>query len=124
MTNPKPIPSTLETIIFHFGIPCLGAAPVAIFSAIGGVVAPAPVAVAVQLCPHLYPLGQQPPPLSAAQVSHPCAQLPDPKGTPTDPMPDPVGATMTIPFVFATVVDADAGQEVRLQSRPTRQQPP
>ncbi|KAI9802401.1 MAG: hypothetical protein M1825_002783 [Sarcosagium campestre] len=40
------------------------------------------------------------------------------------PAPSPVGATMTMPLAFLTVDSADAGQEVRPQSRPTRQHPP
>lgn len=98
--------------------------PAALFSPTAGAVAPAPVAVAVQLCPHTYPLGQQPPPSFAAQVSHPWAQLPVPRSGPADPISGPVGATITMPFVFATVVEAEAGQDVKSQSRPTRQQPP
>lgn len=100
------------------------AVPAAIFSATDGVATLDPVAVAVQLCPHTYPLGQQPPPLSTAQVNHPCAQLPLPSSVPAGPIPGPVGATITTPSTLATVVDAEVGQDVRLQSRPTRQQPP
>jgi hypothetical protein len=84
-------------------------------------VAVASVAVAVQLCPQAYPLGQQPPPLPSAQLYQPCAQLPVPKAEPVSELTTP---KMTTPFELATVVKAEVGQEVKAQSRPTRQHPP
>lgn len=84
-------------------------------------VAVASVAVAVQLCPQAYPLGQHPPPSPSVHLYQPCAQLPVPSA---EPAPEPAGPKMTTPFVFATVVEGGFGQEVRAQSRPTRQQPP
>lgn len=83
------------------------------------VVALSPAAVAEQICPHAYPLGQHPPPALAAHEDQPCAQLPE-----EDFASVPVGAIITIPFVFTRVMEADGGQDVRLQSRPTRQHPP
>lgn len=123
-TNPQIIINRIKVNIFPSRTLRFAAVPAAIFSATDGVATLDPVAVAVQLCPHTYPLGQQPPPFSAAQVNHPCAQLPVPNSVPAGPIPGPVGATITTPSTVATVVDADVGQEVRLQSRPTRQQPP
>ncbi|MCJ1349852.1 hypothetical protein MMC31_008095 [Peltigera leucophlebia] len=83
------------------------------------VVALSPVVVAEQICPHAYPLGQHPPPALAAHEVQPWAQLPE-----EDFASVPVWATITTPFVFTKVVEADGGQDVTLQSRPTRQHPP
>jgi hypothetical protein len=84
----------------------------------------ASAAVAVQLCPQAYPLGQHPPPSSSAQLYQPCAQLPLPNADLTEPVSEPAGPKMTTPFALATVFESGVGQEVRAQSRPTRQQPP
>ena len=86
----------------------------------GVAVAVISVAVAVQLCPQAYPLGQHPP---SAQLYHPCAQLPV-LGAELPETPESAGPNITTPLVLATVVAEEVGQEVRAQSRPTRQQPP
>ena len=78
-------------------------------------------AVAVQLVPQAYPLGQQPPPCPLAQLNQPCAHplAPNPTAAP----PDPLGTATVTPFEFKARVEDAVGQEVRPQSRPTRQQP-
>lgn len=90
----------------------------------------APVPVTFAPCPFTQlslphsnpPGGQHPPPTSAPQVCHPCAQ---PAPSPVPPsLTAPLGAITVTPFPFATVVDAVAGQSVMPQSRPTRQHPP
>ena len=76
--------------------------------------------VAVQLVPHAYPLGQHPPPCPLAQLNHPKAHALAPNAA----SPVPLGITDTVtPFEFIASVEDCAGQDVRPQSRPTRQQP-
>lgn len=77
-------------------------------------------AVAEQLVPQAYPLGQHPPPSPFAQLNHPTAQPLAPNAA----SPVPLGMTDTVtPFELIARVDEAAGQEVKPQSRPTRQQP-
>ena len=75
--------------------------------------------VLVQLLPHPYPVGQQPPPWFAGQLNHPVAQLPL---SAAKLAPD--GATIVTPLLVSTVFVGAAGHEVEWQSRSTRQQPP
>jgi hypothetical protein len=79
-----------------------------------------PEAVAVHCSPHAYPLGQQFPPASAAQLYHALGQLP---ALVVAASSAPVGATMTTPLVFTMVSVGRAQEPVVWQSRPTRQQP-
>lgn len=81
-----------------------------------------PALDAVQLLPHTYPLGQQPPPTDAAQLNHPMAQEPLLCATVVAALP--VGTATVIPFVLIRVVEDVAGQEVVSQFLPVRQQPP
>jgi hypothetical protein len=83
---------------------------------------PETVAVAVQLLPHIYPVGQQPPPLLAAQVDHPVAHAPVKIGFAVRPL-EVVAITVTL-FLSIKVVVALVGHEVGAQSRPNLQQPP
>lgn len=76
--------------------------------------------VAVQLVPQAYPLGQHPPPCPLAQLNHPNAHALAPKAA----SPVPLGMTdIVTPLEFIAKVEDCAGQDVRPQSRPTRQQP-
>jgi len=76
--------------------------------------------VAVQLVPQAYPLGQHPPPCPLAQLNHPSAQPLAPNAA----SPVPLGITDTVtPSEFIANVEDCAGQDVRPQSRPMRQQP-
>ena len=75
--------------------------------------------VAVQLVPQAYPLGQHPPPSPLAQENHPWAQ------PPISAAPAVALGTATVtPSLFTASVEEATGQDVRLQSRPTWQQPP
>jgi len=81
-----------------------------------------PEAVAVHCSPQAYPLGQQLPPWSAAQLYHALGQLPLRAGD-TLATPTPVGATTTTPLVLRMVSVGRAQLPVVWQSRPTRQHP-
>ena len=76
--------------------------------------------VAVQLVPQAYPLGQHPPPSPVGQENHPCAHPPVPVAAPSVTL----GTATVTPSLFTATVDEATGQDVRLQSRPTWQQPP
>ena len=76
-------------------------------------------AVAVQLTPQLYPLGQQPPPPSLPQLNHPPAHPP----TPNSGGSLPLGTAMVTPLLVRMVEGVAAGQDVKPQDRPTWQQP-
>lgn len=119
----SPNPANIaKPIMLTLGLHALLVVPSAAFATL---TPPVPVTLLpipfVQLSvPHSNPPGgQQPPPTSAPQVCQPCAH-------PLPPLPllIPVGATTVTPLPCATVVDPLAGQSVRPQSRPTRQQPP
>lgn len=103
---------------------------------------PAPLTVATQFSAQLYPLGQHPPPLSAAQLYHPVAQLPapalaaaelvipvvaplllEPALTLAAATVAPAGAATVTPLL-TTTVPGEGGHEVCAQSLPTWQQPP
>ena len=76
--------------------------------------------VAVQLVPQAYPLGQHPPPSSPlGHENHPCAHPP-----PVAAAAAPLGTATVTPSLFTASVEEATGQDVRLQSRPTWQQPP
>src|SRR6266513_5553743 len=69
-----------------------------------------PLAVAVQLVPHAYPAGQQPPPKPIAQLTHPEAQAPV-IATEFRETPLPVGATIVRPLLLTKVALPSIGQE-------------
>lgn len=80
--------------------------------------------VAVQLVPHAYPLGQHPPPpppWPPGQGNHPCAHPPPVAAAVAPP---PSGTAIVTPSLLTASVEEATGQDVRLQSRPTWQQPP
>lgn len=79
--------------------------------------------VAVQLVPHAYPLGQHPPP-PPGQGNHPCAHPPPVAAAVAPPPPPPSGTATVTPSLLTASVEEATGQDVRLQSRPTWQQPP
>ena len=83
---------------------------------------PGTVAVAVQLLPHAYPVGQHPPPSLAAQLDHPVAHAPVKIAFAVRPL-DAVAMMVTL-FASIRVVISLVGHEVGAQSLPKRQQPP
>lgn len=83
---------------------------------------PDTVAEAVQLLPHAYPVGQQPPPSSAAQLDQPVAHAP--VKIEFAERPSDVVATIVTLLLSIRVVVSLVGQEVGAQSLPNRQQPP
>ena len=78
--------------------------------------------VAVQLAPQAYPLGQHPPPCPLGHENQPSAHplAPNPTAAPSVPL----GTATVTPSLLTASVEEATGQEVRLQSRPTWQQPP
>ena len=104
---------------------------------------PAPLTLAVQLSPQIYPLGQHPPPWPAAQLYHPVAQLPPccaalvavvvravtVAAAPTLLLESafateaPAGAAIVTPLLTTTVRDT-GGHDVVSQFLPTLQHPP
>ena len=81
----------------------------------------ASVTLATQLSPHSNPLGQQPPPSSAPHVIQPLAQSPVANASAAS---TPSEASIVTPLVATIVLEGGGGQEVELQSRSIRQQPP
>lgn len=88
------------------------------------------VETAVQLEPHRYPVGQQPPPTVSAQLNHPLAHRPILLllllllvAAVAVPVAVITGTTIVTPSL-AIVVEGVAGQDVVSQSRPVRQHPP
>jgi hypothetical protein len=82
---------------------------------------PFPPEIVQSTSPHTYPPGQHPPPTSSGQTIQPPAH---PLPVPAPDVVVAMGTTIVTPFEFTTVLDGMAGQEVGLQSRPVRQQPP
>ena len=76
------------------------------------------VAVAVQLDPHAYPIGQHPPPAVSAQANQPLAHFPV-----LLELPVVTGSTTVTPSDVKVVEDV-VGHEVVSQSRPVWQHPP
>lgn len=94
--------------------------PLLFFATTAVPVAPLPTttAVAVQLVPQVYPLGQHPPPPPLSQLYHPNAHPLTPKAGWV-----PLGTRTVTPRLFRVVMGEATGQDVRAQSRPTWQQP-